>query len=384
LARELALLDGISPEYENLRLEGIERKDYRTKFVSLILGAGESRWSNVELAEVAATLLQNNAVRATFLARLPGRRDVGPSLQHRQPFYPLKESVRQKLADAMKEVFDAGGTGYMKAKEPDAARRKLSQAARAKHEVFSLVGKTGTPQLSQRHESAQAFVFNMMARDHVFRLGQEGRILYTGFRSTETMEGRAITTADLPYLQQLRNLPQGPVAEHFNKYFAHPTTDLREAMRICRIRSVATLWDKVMQTVATDNETPDFPQIQREDATLNDSGTCPVQDKKESDFGRHIVLIAATYPQEAVLHDNEHDATEPIPYIDVNKYPPKRAIVAVVAVADPSLHKEVLPVVAKLLNGPIARYLELDVPQPEQDRLPNNRPQKNPPRKRKP
>jgi hypothetical protein len=74
--------------------------------------------------------------------------------------------------------------------------------------------------------------------------------------------------------------------------------------------------------------------------------------------GRHIVLMAATYPREAVIGGGTADCDGAAPHIDVSRQP-SHAVVAVVAIADPERMDRTLQVAKELLAGPMAEHLGL-------------------------
>jgi hypothetical protein len=359
--RQRRMLDSISPEYENLRMEAIRnrREDFGSKFASLTLGAGESRWTNVALAEAVATLIENRLVRAQLVVPPGG---VGDSEGGGTPPYDFRRlgpPAHQALGDAMAAVAHFGTAAVL-----DATRAALARAACTRQEAFALFAKTGTPVLTEQHESPEAALFNQMARDQLFRRNAAGQILYTGF-STDSAEGRVVTYRDLTTLRQLRDQGSGPVATQFSSYFLprSQSAAVKEDIHACREDGIATprvLWSRVMRIVAESNEAPGYAPIRSDGPVLSYTHMCTATKSETSHNinGRHIVMLAATYPREAVMGGATTDCQGAPPHIDVG-HAPTHAVVAVVAIADPERMDRTLDVARKLLAGPMAEHLGL-------------------------
>lgn len=375
------MFDSISPEYENLRLEGIRNttEDFGSKFASLTLGAGESLWTNVELAEAVSTLLQNRPVRASLVAASDASdsgTDASPSFE----YHKLTPAVHQALADAMSGVvldpavqrrFHGDTSLRGTASVLDETRAQLAQAACKHHEAFALFAKTGTPTLVEAHQSPEAEVFNEMAKAQLFRLNAAGAIVYTGLSTPAAPGGRVLTRRDLRLLRKLRDQGTGPVAEQFRSYFERPSAAVQEDLVACREERrlrPKILWSRVMGIVADSNETPEFPLVKVDGPVLSYEHQCTTM--KTADRaninGRHIVMLAAVYPRAAIMDGSDADCDGAIPHIDVVHNQPLRAVAAVVAIADPQRMKSTLDVAKKLLQGPIAEHLQLQIDTPDQ------------------
>jgi hypothetical protein len=357
------MLDTMSPEYENLQLEAIRPKDFPTKFVSLILGAGESRWTNVALAEAAASLIRNKPVRASIVARSPPTSDDTQMAAAPLQWRDLSTDVHQALADAMSAVVLEGTANILKG-----TRAELARNACERGQVFGLFAKTGTPVLVESHLSPEATIFNEMASAQLFSTNGSGQIVYTGLASDGDMAGRALTRRDIGALTQLRDRGVGKVADDFAKYFRNPTAATQEAIDACkeikpRRGTVATkLWARLMNAIAANNETPEFPMFVNDGHVIAYTHECTRTNKKLN--GRHIVLVAATYPRSVITSKGNADCQGSPVSLDVNSQPPVHLIVAVVAIVDPSRMHKTLNVAEALLRGPIAAQLGLKSGEP--------------------
>lgn len=72
-----AAFQAVSPERVNLSLNQVT--DFRTEFVSLLLGGSTSQWTNVQLAEALSRLVTKQQVEATMLHALRDRKEKNPA-----------------------------------------------------------------------------------------------------------------------------------------------------------------------------------------------------------------------------------------------------------------------------------------------------------------
>jgi hypothetical protein len=344
------LLDTISPEYENLRLEAIRRAQFTTGFVSVVLGGGESRWTNVAVAEAFATLVRNRPVRAFVVSASKEQR---PDPTRGQGWRPLKREVHEALTQALTAV-PSRGTARSVLND---TRSKLAAAACARNEAFALLGKTGTPELEESVRSPGAVLFNQMADDGLFEWGKTTRqVSYNAFSRSP------LTATDLAALSQRRRSGEGLPAEHFRKYFENPSEAVRESARRCRVSlDGENLWNAVMREIIVNHN------LAPEDGTVRVIGksalqaddSCVVREGGER-FGSHFAFVAAVYGRDAVIGGARTDCSGGEPArIDFRKTP-RAAVAGVVAMTDPQLsNKAALNTTEALLLGPVARHLGL-------------------------
>lgn len=346
------LLDTVSPEYENLRLEALRRRDFSTVFVPIVLGGGESRWTNVAVAESFATLVLNRPIRAFLVLPPKGQR---PDPVRGQRWRRLKTDVHGALLQALSDV-PYRGTARSVLND---TRSELAKAACAKNEAFALFGKTGTPELEESVPSPGALLFNQMADAGLFQSDRVTKqVSYTAYA------GSPLSAKDLLALREQRK-QGGVLAEHFEKYFANPSEAVRVSARRCRESlNGEKLWDAVMREIVVNhNLAPEDRTIQNIGAALRSNGDCPVLEGK-SRFGAHFAFVAAVYGRDAVIGGTRQDCTSGTPApIDFGKAP-RAAIAGVVAITDPQLGTgAALRTAQELLRGPVAKQLGL----PESD-----------------
>jgi hypothetical protein len=153
----------VAPERVNLRTNLIQQ--LRQDLYTLLLGTGNNRWSNVQLAQAMARLATGRPVRARLLERVvvPGQGedtaaeevlwDLEQVLarEEQEGWTPYDDEWRRRGSDAFERVRDAlrgvvsspGGTAH----ELNAVLKTINDAA-PKGVRYSALGKTGTPTLA--------------------------------------------------------------------------------------------------------------------------------------------------------------------------------------------------------------------------------------------
>ena len=154
---------GVSPEIENLRLN--EARNFRGEYLSLVLGGGESRWTNVRLAEVFSRLATGRQVRATLVQG-----------QDRFPELEMDGDIRARFVRAMSLVAAKGGTAAALSRERrgGSVLRQLQGRAEASGVDFVLLSKTGTPYIEYFKQSADSRLVEKLASDRVLTIRQPG------------------------------------------------------------------------------------------------------------------------------------------------------------------------------------------------------------------
>ncbi len=149
----------VTPEQVNLRANLIQQ--LRQDLYTLLLGAGNNRWSNLQLAEALSRLVAERPVEARLIERVvvPGGRRTGDSeagnpegedevlwdletrLAAAEADWQLAENHRRLLLDAMASVIDSPhGTAHKLASPLAAINRQAPPGV-----TYRLLGKTGTP-----------------------------------------------------------------------------------------------------------------------------------------------------------------------------------------------------------------------------------------------
>lgn len=339
-----ALLDSIAPPTENLQLDRIDVRDFRTRFLPLILGGGESRWSNIALAEAFASIVADRRVRAHLVA--------GAEPAVRPGIVGLDPEVRKELLTGINGVIKFGtGSKVLGGVRRDLARAACLQRGRG----FELFGKTGTPELENYVLAPGAAVFNQMAKDGLFvREPGSGRIAYTGFGSSP------VERKDLRALRAATKKQDSLIAQHFQKYFRSRLVHAK-----CGRRSAQRVWEDVFAGIVLDNNDklePGYQTVRGEGGILFSDRSCLNKSAGKNLFGKHFVFVAALYDQIPEAGGNPGRCDGKLPEVDITSVP-SEAITGVVAVehVSPGQERIALEAAARLLLGPVAQQLGLRV-----------------------
>ena len=179
----------VSAERENLAYNLIN--DYRTQYLSVILGGGSSTWTMPRLAEVFSRLVTGRRIERTLIRRIRlwDETTVEPYLAGERPRLEMKEEVRRRLLDALTRV--AGSRGTASRLYPTLRAIDRSLAERGK--VLGFFSKTGSPNISSFVPSRTGHAVDALIAHGALRLDAEGRIVYrdTGPVDTDPPEKAA-------------------------------------------------------------------------------------------------------------------------------------------------------------------------------------------------
>ena len=147
--RSVIGFSAVAPEAVNLRANLVQwlRQDLYT----LLLGNGNNRWSNVQMAEAMARLMSGGPVQARLVEQVvaPGAQeedilfDLETELAQSTPEeWPLSDALRRRILNGMEQVVNASnGTAY---KQLNPVIDRINEAA-PPGVSYSAFGKTGTP-----------------------------------------------------------------------------------------------------------------------------------------------------------------------------------------------------------------------------------------------
>jgi hypothetical protein len=356
------MFDSISPEYENFRLETIKDKkgDISGRFISLILGGGESRWTNVEVAEAFGSILLRKRVHATLIsASDESRTEPVTDETADEAWLQLNREVHAELLEAMRAVVTySRGTGVKLGRALNQLENAACDGSNDK-EMFVLFAKTGTPELEESFPAPAELIFKRMAADGVFEKEDEtGFVFYTRKAEKTPLEDEDLT--------DLRRLARrgGPVAEDFRKYFENPPPDLRASARNCGLsQDPWALWDDVMDGIVVTNNRKMYRGSRIVDGSgksLYTGATCPKQHRGQNGtFGRHIAFVAAVYDENAMKPGQKWSCRDRKLQIDYTR--PNRAVAGVVAFTDPRMAGTAMAATSTLLLEPVADRLKLKI-----------------------
>jgi cell division protein FtsI/penicillin-binding protein 2 len=152
LGRDVALaFSPVTPERVNLRVNMIQQA--RQDLYTTLLGLGNNRWSNVQLAESFARLLTGRKIAAHLVERVSFP-PTAPDHDREQVLWDLENALKKEkepflLADENRRLILEGMTRVVEGSEgtAQALRTPLSSLnRRAPRGIrYSALGKTGTP-----------------------------------------------------------------------------------------------------------------------------------------------------------------------------------------------------------------------------------------------
>jgi hypothetical protein len=163
-----------SPERENLAYNLIT--DYRTQYLSVILGGGSSTWTMPRVAEVFSRLVTGRRVNRTLIRRV-GLWDgdtIEPYRDSQPPALEMKPEIRKLLLDAMTRVASPQGT----ASRLNPTLRALDRSLAERGKVLGFFSKTGSPDIPMFVPSRAGRAVDALIRNGALRLDAEGRIVY--------------------------------------------------------------------------------------------------------------------------------------------------------------------------------------------------------------
>ncbi len=181
-----AALQSVSPERVNLALNQVT--DYRTEFVSLLLGGSTSLWTNVQLAEALSRLVTKRRVEASMLHAIRPRPQTTVEEKAVRKFEELtiSDEARDTVLRGMQRVI-LGNSGTAQAMRGRVA--ELQQRFPAHHvAVFS---KTGSPTVVRPESKPSGEI--------VAQLVKRGFLFYSGDRLHVSTDRQK---ASVPYAER--------------------------------------------------------------------------------------------------------------------------------------------------------------------------------------
>jgi cell division protein FtsI/penicillin-binding protein 2 len=165
-----AALQAVSPERVNLSLNQVT--NFRTEFISLLLGGSTSQWTNVQLAESLSRLVTKRRVEATMLHAIRPRVAGNPEQPLKLPPTELavSDEARNTVLHGMQRVIlGAHGTAI-----PMAPRvRELEQRFPGDH--IAVFSKTGSPTVNRPESKPTADILAFVVT-HGYLFYDKGRL----------------------------------------------------------------------------------------------------------------------------------------------------------------------------------------------------------------
>ncbi|HEY4942740.1 MAG TPA: hypothetical protein VII56_15030 [Rhizomicrobium sp.] len=165
-------LNSVSPARVNLQLNNV--RNFRTEYLTLILGASTSRWNNVKLAEAYARLVTGRRVEARLTEGGPPPPPMLGCNSGDDPDGLFCPKSRDVLLHAMALVAVGSGTA---AGQVSAKLAPLAAEAARRGEVLGFYSKTGTPKIPDAVNTPEALAVRQLGRDGILKLDAHGHMI---------------------------------------------------------------------------------------------------------------------------------------------------------------------------------------------------------------
>ncbi|KOR31931.1 hypothetical protein TI05_10470 [Achromatium sp. WMS3] len=157
-----ALLTGIAPEQVNLGFNYL--RNFRQDYVSLVLGSGNSSWTNIQLAAAMSNLITDTIVKPRLIATLLDKdKQAIPANMPPIKRLNLNSKVRDKLLRGLAGVVSSGTAGRLR--RPLRTLQRHLEPTGYRVFVFS---KTGTPSVERRIPRAMGKILITLHRSYLF------------------------------------------------------------------------------------------------------------------------------------------------------------------------------------------------------------------------
>ncbi|MEJ1967465.1 MAG: hypothetical protein WDN03_02325 [Rhizomicrobium sp.] len=198
-------LNSVSPARVDLQLNNV--RNFRTEYLTLILGASTSRWNNVKLAEAYARLVTGRRVEARLTEAGPPPAPMTGCNTGRDPDGLFCAGERDVLLHAMSLV--ATGAGTAAGQVGPKLAPLIAEAAR-RGEAIGFYSKTGTPKIPDANNSPEALAVRQLGGDGVLKLDARGHMIAAVGESTfplrhaaDAAPALAAIEADSPTFQSI-------------------------------------------------------------------------------------------------------------------------------------------------------------------------------------
>jgi len=166
---------GISPERENLGYNLVD--NYRTRFISMILGGASSSWTNVKLTEIYSRMVTGQRVEASIVRRMQSPSfELMPWKERERGFESLgmNPEARDRLLNAMVRVAGPNGT----ARQLNPMLNKHNAELEKQGKILGFFSKTGSPDNVSFVPTQAAYAVNQLIRSGALYLGPDQMIHY--------------------------------------------------------------------------------------------------------------------------------------------------------------------------------------------------------------
>ena len=165
-------LNSVSPARVDLQLNNV--RNFRTEYLTLILGASTSRWNNVKMAEAYARLVTGRRVEARMTEDGPAPPPMLGCNAGNDPDGLFCPKSRDVILHAMALVAVGSGTA---AGQVNARLAPLIAEAARRGEVLGFYSKTGTPKIPDAVNTPEAMAVRQLGRDGILKLDAHGHMI---------------------------------------------------------------------------------------------------------------------------------------------------------------------------------------------------------------
>ncbi len=163
---------GLSPERENLAYNLID--NFRTQYISMVLGGGDSTWTNIKTCTAFSRLVVGKKIEPALINRIEGASyTLEPEYNGDFPGLGMEPRARRILLDAMVRVTDPGGTAGKLNKLLRDYNKGLGD-----DKVLGFFSKTGSPTNITFLPGHTDKVMKHLIRTGALKLGSDGKIHY--------------------------------------------------------------------------------------------------------------------------------------------------------------------------------------------------------------
>ncbi|MBV9045982.1 MAG: hypothetical protein JO294_12720, partial [Alphaproteobacteria bacterium] len=179
-------LNSVSPARVNLQLNNV--RNFRTEYLTLILGASTSRWNNVKMAEAYARLVTGRRVEARLTEAGPEPEPMLGCASGRDADGLFCNRTRETILHALSLVATGGGTA---AGQVGPKLAPLIEEATRRGLVLGFYSKTGTPKIPDPNNSRESSAVRQLGRDGVLKLDAQGHMIVALNESSYTLRNTA-------------------------------------------------------------------------------------------------------------------------------------------------------------------------------------------------
>lgn len=188
----------VSPERVNLAFNLVN--NYRTQYLSIVLGGASSVWTNIKVCQSFSRLVTGVKTEAAVVNRIKTKDQVliEPSTYGKFDPLPLNSELRLTLLDAMTRVAGPNGT----ANQLTEMLKLYDQELNSRNQVLGFFSKTGSPKILSAVPSQTNKAANALIKTGALSLNSQNLIVYREHGAVEFEMGE--TGVQNPWIKNMR------------------------------------------------------------------------------------------------------------------------------------------------------------------------------------